>query len=299
MTTEAPKPSFTTAVVEAIRALYPQELADGAWDNTGLLLDQAQDARLTAQTDNIVLLTNDLSAPVVDEALRVKANVIISYHPCIFRGLKSLTNSDPMQASLLRLIAAGVAVYCPHTAMDAAHGGINDWICDIVVNGQSEVRSTVLQPISRSLPEGHDGAGYGRSVVLDTPLPLSTLLKNLSAGIGGQRYISIALPPGKTDLQEVISKVAVCAGSGSSVLKGCDAQLLVTGEMSHHDALHHTQLGQIVATVFHSNSERHYLTQRLKPKLEEQLKQSGLESYSVLVSKKDRDPFETIDVTQL
>jgi putative NIF3 family GTP cyclohydrolase 1 type 2 len=131
-------------------------------------------------------------------------------------------------------------------------------------------------------------------------LPLATLLKNLSAGIGGQRYISLALPPNRDSLQDVkISKVAVCAGSGSSILKGCDAQLLVTGEMSHHDALHHIQLGQIVATVFHSNSERQYLTQRLKPRLEKQLQESGQESYSVLVSEKDRDPFETIDVSQL
>ncbi|KAM0811559.1 putative Protein NIF3 [Seiridium cardinale] len=300
MATETPKPSFTNAVIEAVRKLYPEELADSAWDNTGLLLDQAHDARLTAQTENIVLLTNDLSAAVVDEALRKKASVIVSYHPVIFRGLKSLTNAVPMQSSLLRLIAAGVAVYCPHTAVDAAHGGLNDWLCDIVVNGQSKVKSTVLQPISRPLPSGHEGAGYGRSVALDTSLPLTTLLKNLSAGLGGQRFISLALPAGSEKLGEVnVSKVAVCAGSGSDILKGSDAQLLVTGEMSHHDALHHTQSGQIVATVFHSNSERQYLTQRLKPKLEEQLKTSGQESYSVLVSEKDRDPFETIDVSQL
>lgn len=204
-----------------------------------------------------------------------------------------------MQSSLLRLIAAGVAVYCPHTAVDAAHGGLNDWLCDIVVNGQSKVKSDVLQAISRPLPKAHEGAGYGRSVTLDTPLPLVTLLKNLSAGLGGQKYISIALPPGRKLDGDDISKIAVCAGSGSSVLKGCDAQLLVTGEMSHHDALHHIQLGQIVATVFHSNSERQYLTQRLKPRLEKQLKESGLDAYSVLVSEKDSDPFETIDVSQL
>ncbi|KAF3025080.1 hypothetical protein G7054_g13176 [Neopestalotiopsis clavispora] len=300
MATDTPKPAFTSAVIEAINKLYPKALADSAWDNTGLLLDQAQDARLTAQTENVVLLTNDLSAAVVDEALRVKASVIVSYHPVIFRGLKSLTNAVPMESSLLRLIAAGVAVYCPHTAVDAAHGGLNDWLCDIVVNGQSKVKSAVLQPISRPLPDGHEGAGYGRSVSLDKPLPLPTLLKNLSAGLGGQRYISIALPAGSTISEnEVIPKIAVCAGSGSDILKGCDAKLLVTGEMSHHDALYHTQSGQIVVTVFHSNSERQYLTQRLKPKLEQQLKESGQAQYTVLVSEKDRDPFETIDISEL
>lgn len=205
-----------------------------------------------------------------------------------------------MQSSLLRLIAAGVAVYCPHTAVDAAHGGLNDWLCDILVNDQSKVKSDVLQPITKSLPKGHEGAGYGRSVTLETALPLRTVLRNLSAGLGGQRYISLAVPPSKDGLDgDDISKIAVCAGSGSDILQGSDAQLLVTGEMSHHAALHHTQRGQIVATVFHSNSERQYLTQRLKPKLEQQLKASGQSDYSVLVSEKDRDPFETIDVSQL
>lgn len=48
-----------------------------------VLLDQAHDARLTAQTENVVLLTNDLSAPVVDEALRLQASVIVSYRKLV------------------------------------------------------------------------------------------------------------------------------------------------------------------------------------------------------------------------
>ncbi|KAI1871508.1 uncharacterized protein JN550_004502 [Neoarthrinium moseri] len=297
MATSTPLPSFTNTVVQAMRELFPEALADSAWDNTGLLLDQAQDARLTQKAEPTVLLTNDLSGPVVDEALQAQASIIVSYHPVIFRGLKSLTNRDPMQASLLRLIAAGVAVYCPHTAVDAAHGGLNDWLCDILVDGKVKTKSTVLQPITRTLPEAHQGTGYGRSVALETPMPLKDLLRNLSVGLGNQRYVSIAT---KSGLEQQISSVAVCAGSGSDILQDSDAQLLVTGEMSHHAALRHVHLGQTVVTVFHSNSERQYLTQRLKPMLEKKLEGAlGGQGFSVLVSTKDRDPFETIDVTQL
>lgn len=207
-----------------------------------------------------------------------------------------------MQASLLRLIASGVAVYCPHTAVDAAHGGLNDWLCDILVDGKTNVKSTVLQPISRPLPESLQGAGYGRSVELDAPMSLKALVKNLSAGLGNQRYISVAMPKsGIMDSSNTlsISKIAVCAGSGADILADTDAQLLVTGEMSHHAALRHVQMGQIVVTVFHSNSERQYLTQRLKPMLEEKLEGILGEDFSVVVSEKDRDPFETVDITQL
>ena len=79
------------------------------------------------------------------EALALPAcSVVVSYHPpvrhrrlseCItvrshgqiFRSLKSLTLSDPLQASLLRLSAKGISVFSPHTSLDAAPNGINTW----------------------------------------------------------------------------------------------------------------------------------------------------------------------------
>lgn len=300
----AATPSFSDAVVGAMRNLYPEELADKSWDNTGLLLDQAPSfPERAASSKPTVLLTNDLTRTVVDEALEKGAQVIVCYHPVIFRPLKSLTTKDPMQAQLLRLIAAGVAVYCPHTAVDAAVGGLNDWLCDILIDGDKEVERTVAEPISRSLPEHlrSQDVGYGRVFELAQSITLQTLLKRLSAGIGGQKYLMVALPPTLSDLTktQIITKIAVCAGSGADVLKNTDAQVLVTGEMAHHYALRHTQLGQIVVTCFHSNSERKFLEQRLKPQLEAQLKDAGHGDALVLVSSADRDPFSIIDVRDL
>ncbi|KAL7619673.1 hypothetical protein AAE478_010214 [Parahypoxylon ruwenzoriense] len=301
----SPPASLTDAVVAAMRTLFPEELADSAWDNTGLLLGQAPQSSLLSAAGNetvgTVLLTNDLTSAVVDEALEEGAKMIICYHPVIFRPLKSLTTKDPMQTLLLRLVAERISVYCPHTAMDAASGGLNDWLCDILLAGEAQVQRTVVQPISRPLPEGHQGTGYGRTVELARPVNLQTLLKRLSAGIGGQRYIMVALPPSLNGLSrtEEISKVAVCAGSGADVLKDTDAQVLVTGEMAHHYALRHTQLGQIVVTVFHSNSERKYLETRLKPMLEVELETTAYGNTRVIVSKADRDPYEVIDVRDL
>ncbi|KAI1505027.1 GTP cyclohydrolase 1 type 2/Nif3 [Biscogniauxia marginata] len=295
--------SFIDAVVKAMRKLFPEELADSAWDNTGLLLEEAPSfsSRPESGLPPTVLLTNDLTADVVSEALDEGARMIICYHPVIFRGLKSLTTKDPMQTQLLRLIAAGISVYCPHTAMDAASGGLNDWLCDILLAGDAQVQRTVVQQISRPLPEGHQGTGYGRTVELSNSITLNTLLKRLSAGIGNQRHIMVASPPSVKDYVEnqSISKIAVCAGSGADILKNTDAHVLVTGEMAHHYALRHIQLGQTVVTVFHSNSERKYLEQRLKPMLEVQLETTKYGNARVLVSKVDRDPFKVIDVHDL
>ncbi|KAI1756219.1 GTP cyclohydrolase 1 type 2/Nif3 [Xylaria castorea] len=208
-----------------------------------------------------------------------------------------------MQAQLLRLIAAGITVYCPHTAVDAAVGGLNDWLCDILIDGDEEIKRTVAEPISRPLPTSLQGqdVGYGRVFELSQSITLQTLLKRLSAGIGGQKYMMVALPPTLDDLTktQIISKIAVCAGSGGDVLKNTDAQVLVTGEMAHHYALRHTQLGQIVVTCFHSNSERKFLEQILKPQLEVQLKSAGFSDVLVVTSSADRDPFDVIDVRDL
>ncbi|KAI1459750.1 NGG1p interacting factor 3 [Annulohypoxylon moriforme] len=299
-----PATTLTDAVVTAMKTLFPEELADSAWDNTGLLLGQAPlppSPETEKEVGGTVLLTNDLTSAVVDEALKERAKMIVCYHPVIFRPLKSLTTKDPMQTLLLRLAAERISVYCPHTAMDAASGGLNDWLCDILLDGEHQIKRTVVQPISRPLPEGHEYTGYGRTVELGRPVTLQTLLKRLSSGIGDQRYMMVALPPsleGLTSTQE-ISKVAVCAGSGADVLGNTDAQVLVTGEMAHHYALRHTQLGQIVVTVFHSNSERKYLETRLKPMLEVELETTAFGNTRVVVSKADRDPYEVIDVRDL
>ncbi|KAI1100549.1 NGG1p interacting factor 3 [Jackrogersella minutella] len=299
-----PATCLTDAVVTAMKTLFPEELADKAWDNTGLLLGQAPlpaSKKIEKEPNGTVLLTNDLTAAVVDEAIAEDANMIVCYHPVIFRPLKSLTTKDPMQTLLLRLVAERISVYCPHTAMDAASGGLNDWLCDILLDGERQVDRTIVQPISRPLPDGHQYTGYGRTVELARPITLQTLLKRLSAGIGDQRYMMVALPPSLKDLTKTqeISKVAVCAGSGADVLKDTDAQVLVTGEMAHHYALRHTQLGQIVVTVFHSNSERKYLEARLKPMLEVELETTKYGDTRVIVSKADRDPYEVIDVRDL
>ncbi|KAJ3579155.1 hypothetical protein NPX13_g1411 [Xylaria arbuscula] len=172
--------SFNDTVVQAMRELYPEELADKSWDNTGLLLDQAPSfSEQGSNSKPTVLLTNDLTKPVVDEALKKGASVIICYHPIIFKPLKSLTTKDPMQAQLLRLIAAGVSVYCPHTAVDAAVGGLNDWLCDILIDGDKEVKRAVAEPITRPLSQSLQGqeVGYGRVFELSQSITLQTLLK--------------------------------------------------------------------------------------------------------------------------
>lgn len=159
---------------------------------------------------------------------------------------------------------------------------------------------TVVQPIKTPVPQGFEGAGYGRRVQLAAETDLAAIVRAYADALGMKR-VMLVRPGGKTGSSPVnhrVRSVAVCAGSGYGVLKDADADLIVTGEMSHHDALRLKMLGKCVLTVFHSNSERGFLRQVLRPQLEEALRKEDAAA-EVLVSEEDEDPFEIWEAGEL
>lgn len=111
-------------VQAALETLAPLALAQD-WDNVGLLLG---DAEADVQS---VLMCIDTTAAVVDEAIRLKADLILSYHPVMFEGIKSLT-AQGANAHLYRLIQHGIGLYSFHTAMDVIQGGVNDALAEAI-----------------------------------------------------------------------------------------------------------------------------------------------------------------------
>merc|ERR1711977_113168 len=256
-TSAATSSPFSNAVVGAMRKLYPEALADKSFDNTGLLLEAPE--RSNARLARSALLTIDLTQAVAEEAIKGQLSIVISYHPIIFRALKSLTLANTQQNSLLRLASEGISVYSPHTAVDAAPGGLNDWLADIITmtsEHTSEHTRKIINTVPNlaNLPDQFSSAGYGRIVTLSEP----------------QAGVSVAVPqeylPGqRSDIP--IKTIGICAGSGGSMLNGLDVDLLFTGELSHHEALAAVEAGRCVVTAFHSNSERAFLEQRMVPAL--------------------------------
>merc|ERR1712000_524104 len=288
--------SFTKSVVDSMKKLYPEELADRSWDNVGLLLSNTDDG--ATKLKPVVMVTNDLTFQVAVDAIGQGVSVIVSYHPFIFSGLKSITHNDPQQTTLIHLARAGIAVYCPHTAVDAAPSGLNTWLAD-VVSGPHVSKRSVAIPCSAA-PESHSPAGYGAIGHFEGDregIPLVEILRRLSEKLGGLRHLMVAQPVGASVKTTKVKSFGVCAGSGYDVLKKADVDLLITGETSHHSALRAIQQGKTLVQVFHSNSERAYLQQVLRPQLEADLKKSVPET-EVVVSEYDKDPFTILDVNE-
>ena len=126
-------------------------------------------------------------------------------------------------------------------------------------------------------------------LTLQKPAPLSEIVKCVKAHLN-LKHVRLARPCHVEGEDAMITTVAVCAGSGGSVLQGVDADLLLTGEMSHHQVLDATSRGSTVILCEHSNTERGYLQGIYKNKLLKAFK--GL--VEVTVSSIDRDPLEII-----
>lgn len=263
-----PAPSLAE-VLDILHEIAPLELA-AEWDNVGLLLQpNARPGRVRR-----VLLTIDLGDAVVAEAKRARADLIVSYHPPIFRPLPRLCFDDGKQRTLLLAAAAGLPVYSPHTALDAAPSGLADWLVDGVLGSA----------VPKELRPCGDGE-FGRVVLLSQPVPFATLLQRCKRHLG-VRHLQVARP---ARMRAGVRSVAVAAGAGGGVLRGQVADVYLTGEMSHHDALAAVTAGTAVVLAGHSNTERGFL-----PVLQRRLRSAFDGDLDVVLSRADRDPFDLV-----
>lgn len=248
----------------AMEAIAPLRLAE-KWDNVGLLVGDR------GKPVDHVLLAIDLTRPVLDEALALGCTAVIAYHPVIFDGLKRV-----LAGSLAyELVRAGVSVYSPHTALDVADGGTNDVLADAV--GMTDRRPLRVTSMA-------DGLGLGR-VGAVPPTSRAEALARVRAALG-LAHLVVAGP-----LDGDVARVAVGAGACGDLLNeviAAGADLYVTGEMRHHDALRAAAAGVTVACALHSNSERRTLD-GLAGRLRE-----ALPGAAVTVSTVDRDPFRVV-----
>jgi dinuclear metal center YbgI/SA1388 family protein len=114
-------------VIDALRAIAPLSLAE-SWDKVGTLV--AGDGRAITR----VLFAIDVTPEVLAEATASGAGLIVGYHPLLFKPLERLDGATWQGRVAIDAVRAGIAVYSPHTALDAVAGGVNDWLLDCVAD---------------------------------------------------------------------------------------------------------------------------------------------------------------------
>ncbi|XP_067002407.2 NIF3-like protein 1 [Anabrus simplex] len=349
-------------VVDKLNLFAPKSLAE-SWDNVGLLVEP-----LRPKVIKKILLTNDLTEEVMEEAIELETNLIISYHPPIFAPLKSVTTKTWKERLIAACLENKIALYSPHTSFDSVKGGVNDWLASAfettevtplvpaVNNYDSYLVEVVLPNTAKGLAAANElqskwsvvkgeldgetdcqtmpdtgvlklitrctspsvtklvdilnstgfgsnedhikvmkyekvaipGHGMGRLCSLKHKLTVEKVVEKVKTLIK-RPYVKLALAVGK-DINSAVSTIAICAGSGASLLRGVKADLYLTGEMLHHDILDAAHNGTHVILCNHSDSERGFL-EPFSNTLANKLLDGKVQ---VFVSKKDKDPLITV-----
>ena len=245
-----------------LETFAPSSLA-AEWDNVGLLVGDRQ------QKLDRVMTCLTVTPAVVAEAIRERADCLVTHHPLPFRPLKRLTTDEPAGRLLLDLIRAGIAVYSPHTAFDSAATGINQQLAD----GMGLVAVQPLVPA--------ESLGTGRIGRFQQPQTLGQIAARL------KQFLKIDSLHVVGDVRRSIESVAIACGSAadlldSAIAAGCD--LFITGEARLHTCYEAESRGIAMLLAGHYASER-FGVERLADELAAQFP-----SAAIWASRDERDP---------
>lgn len=199
----------------ALEAYIPPALSC-EWDNDGISCCPDPDAPVRG-----VLIALDPTEAAVEAAIEGGCNVILTHHPMLFRGLKTVDGHDTGSRKVIRMIAHGITAMAFHTRLDTVDGGVND--CLAAALGLTRVESF-----------GEDGNPAGKAMgrVGELPAPVSpeAFAETVKTALGLPALVLASC--GKP-----VRRVAVLGGGGDGdvdAARAAGADLYVTGELKYH-----------------------------------------------------------------
>jgi len=227
-------------ITKYLENLAPVSLQE-SYDNAGLLTGQF-DQDITG-----AMISLDATEAVIDEAIKRNCNMVISHHPIIFKGLKKINGKNYIERTIIKAIKNDVALYAIHTNLDNVYDhGVSTEIC----NRLGLKNTKVLVPKKELDPNGMIGLGsigQFEFVMQDTEC-LAFIKERMEAKV--IRHTAL--------LDSRIQTVAVCGGSGASLLPAAIAQgadIYISADFKYHeffDANHKI----IIADIGHFESEQ-------------------------------------------
>ncbi len=262
-------------VINILDELAPFKLAEN-WDNSGL---QVGSYDLIIKK---IMIALDPTLEAVCRASSVGAQLLITHHPLLFRAV-SCIDLDTFPGDVIReAVKNDIAVIAAHTNLDSAKKGINYHLAKKI--GLADVE--VLEP-----KELYGEEGYGLGVIGNLPessdlLSVSCLIKEIL----GLNTVKVIGPD-----ESVVKRIAVVGGSGRDFINIAvkkNADLLITGDIGHHDALTAKTLNINVIDAGHFSTERAALADFLKNL--EQIFESRQMNIILELFEDETDPVRTI-----
>lgn len=258
-------------VIASIEEVAPKSLQE-SWDNTGWqLLTSRQGASAPCSG---VLTCVDVTEEIVDEAASLGFNLIVSHHPVLFKGQKSLTGATQVERVILEAMRRGVSIYSSHTALDSVPEVGISWEMGRRI-GLTDME--VLAPSA-----GNPEAGLGVIGNLSEALTPGEFAERVKSALG----VPVAVCSRPDDPRRPLRRVALCGGAGGEFLaeaiaRGADAY--VSSDIRHHDIVDNR--GDIfIVNIGHHEAERcakdifyHAITKKIP-------------NFAVKLSEVERDP---------
>ena len=270
-------------IIEIMEDVAPPHLAE-AWDNCGL-----QVGHMDWPVSRIWVALDPL-LPVIRSAGQRKVDLLITHHPLIFKPLSRIDVGTVTGETIAAALQHQTAIYAAHTNLDSASGGINDILARKI--GLTDLKPLMLANMDDApdgLSEYSRSSGLGRIGKPDTPMTLEKLARQVKAGfeLDGVKVAG--------DLGQLVRSVAVCSGSGGSLLGAfleSDADVFISGDLKYHDAREVEDAGRSIIDVGHFASE-HLMVDPLVKRLDSAIQSKGW-SIGVEACTSERDPFNLV-----
>ena len=250
--------------IEKMSPLHTQE----SWDNSGFQIKSGN-----PEIESI-LVAMEINNDVIDEAIAKATKLIVTHHPLIFGGVKSVDDNDITGNYLIRLISHGINVYSTHTPFDKCEGGNNDYLAKVL-------HLDDIQPMTE------DESGFCRVGFVDGECTAAEYIGQVCSWTGVDRqFVSFVGDP-----NAAVDKVGLCTGAGADFMKeavaaGCD--LFVTGDVKYHVAQTAKELGLNFLDLGHFGTENLF-----RDNMAEYLNNCG-NNLKIFKSEVDLNPFVRI-----
>jgi len=215
--------------------LAPTNLAM-SFDNVGLLVGTDK------KEIKKVLVALDCTIQVAKEAIEGNYDLVLCHHPIIREPVNRILHDQYSTQVIYTLIRNGIGMYAAHTNLDAVTDGVNDVLASIF-----ELQNIEVEPVEKIARVGD----------LKMPIKLSELVKNVDEKLNAKSKCATA--NFERDLDKIeIKRVAVLGGSGGSsidLVKAMHADVLITGEVKHSQAIEASTKGLSIIQAGHYETE--------------------------------------------
>ena len=253
-------------IIQVIEATFPRTAALG-FDNVGLLAGRSE------KEVSRIYLALDATDVVIDRAIKEGADMLITHHPLLFSAVKKVTDEDFITRRIVKLIQNDISYYAMHTNYD--------------VLGMAELSGKMMElvqaePLEVTIPE--DNQGIGRVGLLKHEMTLGECCELVKE--------KFHLPDVKVfgDIERKVTRAAISPGSGKSMIDTAlqtGAEVLVTGDIGHHEGIDAVARGLDVIDAGHYGLE-HIFIEDMAMFLESHLSCVKIEKAEIV------QPFQTV-----